>query len=112
MTVLPNPTPTADGVRVLVDGKQLTFDQQPYIEEGRVMLPMRIIFQELGASVSYKDRKIAIWLRKPSSAEKSLHRHTKDYQKPWPPKFCNLPDQCKALRQCQLPARSTNSAKP
>ena len=58
VTVLPNPTPTADGVRVLVDGKQLTFDQQPYIEEGRVMLPMRIIFQELGASVSYKDRKI------------------------------------------------------
>lgn len=58
VTILPNTTTPADGVRVLVDGKQLVFDQQPYIEEGRVMLPMRIIFQELGASVSYKDRKI------------------------------------------------------
>lgn len=45
-------------IRVLVDGKQLTFDQQPYIEAGRVMLPMRIIFQELGATVNYADRKI------------------------------------------------------
>ena len=45
-------------IRVLVDGKQLTFDQQPYIEAGRVMLPMRIIFQELGAMVNYADRRI------------------------------------------------------
>ena len=45
-------------IRVLVDGKQLTFDQQPYIEAGRVMLPMRIIFQELGATVNYADRRI------------------------------------------------------
>lgn len=58
VTVLPNQTTVGDGVRVLVDGKQLTFDQQPYIEEGRVMLPMRLIFQELGAAVNYKDRQI------------------------------------------------------
>lgn len=51
--------PAANGeIRVIVDGKQLTFDQQPYIEAGRVMLPMRIIFQELGATVNYSNRKI------------------------------------------------------
>jgi len=49
---------TTGGIRVLLDGRQLDFDQQPYIESGRVMLPMRVIFQELGATVNYADRKI------------------------------------------------------
>ncbi len=52
------PPNTTGELRVFVNGKQLTFDQQPYIEAGRVMLPMRIIFQELGATVNYADRKI------------------------------------------------------
>lgn len=54
-TIPPN---TTGELRVFVNDKQLSFDQQPYIESGRVMLPMRIIFQELGATVNYADRKI------------------------------------------------------
>lgn len=43
----------AKGVTVLLDREQLVFDQQPYIKEGRVMLPMRVIFEALGATVDY-----------------------------------------------------------
>ncbi len=43
----------AKGVTVLLDMEQLVFDQQPYIKEGRVMLPMRVIFEALGATVDY-----------------------------------------------------------
>ena len=41
------------GVTVLLDGEKLVFDRQPYIKDGRVMLPMRVIFEALGASVDY-----------------------------------------------------------
>jgi uncharacterized lipoprotein YddW (UPF0748 family) len=46
------------GVSVFVDGTQLSFDQQPYVQSGRVMLPMRVIFEALGATVDYKSGKI------------------------------------------------------
>jgi uncharacterized lipoprotein YddW (UPF0748 family) len=48
----------SSGVSVFVDGKQLSFDQQPYVQSGRVMLPMRVIFEELGATVDYRSGKI------------------------------------------------------
>lgn len=47
------------GVSVLVDGAELDFaDQKPEIVGGRVMLPMRVIFEALGAEVNYKDGQI------------------------------------------------------
>lgn len=45
-------------VSVLVDGKELEFDTAPYVESGRVLLPMRVIFEELGATVDYAAGKI------------------------------------------------------
>ena len=48
----------AADISVYVDGKLLSFDQQPYVESGRVLLPMRTVFEELGASVDYNAGRI------------------------------------------------------
>ena len=42
------------GIRVLLDGNPLSFDQQPIIESGRTLVPMRAIFEAFGARVSYE----------------------------------------------------------
>ena len=43
----------AQGVTVLVDGTPVQFDQPPVMEGGRVLVPMRGVFERLGASVVY-----------------------------------------------------------
>ena len=40
-------------IAVYVDGKAVTFDAQPRIIENRTMVPMRAIFEAIGASVSW-----------------------------------------------------------
>lgn len=42
-----------NGITVKLDDKQLTFDVPPQIIDGRTMVPMRKIFEELGASVDW-----------------------------------------------------------
>ena len=41
-------------VSVTIDGRAVNFDCQPTIENDRVMVPVRTIFEELGASVSWE----------------------------------------------------------
>ena len=40
-------------IKVVVDGKQLTFDVPPVIENDRVLVPMRAIFEALGYTVEW-----------------------------------------------------------
>ncbi|MCD8181353.1 MAG: copper amine oxidase N-terminal domain-containing protein [Firmicutes bacterium] len=42
-----------DDVKVYVDGAQLTFDVNPIIEDGRTLVPLRAIFEALGAQVEW-----------------------------------------------------------
>ncbi|MBQ4526782.1 MAG: copper amine oxidase N-terminal domain-containing protein [Clostridia bacterium] len=42
-------------VSVFVDNKEVTFDVAPTIESGRTIVPMRFIFEALGAKVSWDD---------------------------------------------------------
>ena len=42
-----------DVIKVTVDGEELMFDQNPVIINDRTMVPMRAIFEKLGASVSW-----------------------------------------------------------
>ena len=42
-------------VSVFVDGVQLSFDVNPIIYEGRTLVPMRLIFEALGAKVDWID---------------------------------------------------------
>lgn len=43
----------ADDVTVLVDGRELEFDTSPIIENDRLLVPLRGIFEALGADVSW-----------------------------------------------------------
>ena len=44
---------SSDDIKVYVDNKLLEFDVQPTIVDGRTMVPMRKIFEELGADVQW-----------------------------------------------------------
>ena len=46
----------AAAISVYVDGSKLAMDQPPVQSSGRVLLPMRAIFESLGARVSYNSR--------------------------------------------------------
>ncbi len=47
---------TQDEIKILLDGDQLALDMSPQIVNGRVLLPMRAIFEALGASVEWDDK--------------------------------------------------------
>ena len=47
------PAPIPGEVHVIINGTALTFDQPPVIEGGRTLVPMRAIFQALGARVEW-----------------------------------------------------------
>ncbi len=42
-------------IDVSINEKYLYFDQEPVIENGRTLVPVRVIFEELGASVEWDD---------------------------------------------------------
>ncbi len=42
-------------VEVLLNGRTLGFDQQPVVQNGRTLVPLRTIFEALGASVDWID---------------------------------------------------------
>ncbi len=42
-------------IKVTLDGKRLPFDQAPVIVNGRTLVPLRAIFEALGATVSWND---------------------------------------------------------
>ena len=46
-------TAGADAIRVFVNGTQIAFDQPPIERAGRVFVPLRGVFERLGASVVY-----------------------------------------------------------
>lgn len=43
----------AQGVAVIVNGQTMSFDQPPIVQTGRVFVPLRGVFENLGASVVY-----------------------------------------------------------
>lgn len=43
----------ADGISVKIDGRDINFDVPPQVINSRTMVPMRAIFEELGASVEW-----------------------------------------------------------
>jgi len=45
----------ADNISIIVNGKPLQTDSQPFTENGRIMVPLRAIFEALNAQVDWKD---------------------------------------------------------
>ncbi|MBR6646930.1 MAG: copper amine oxidase N-terminal domain-containing protein, partial [Clostridia bacterium] len=43
-----------ENVSVYIEGKKIEFDVQPQIISGRTMVPMRKIFEQLGATVEWE----------------------------------------------------------
>ena len=50
-------SPPVQEVKVVVNGKALAFDQPPIIESGRTLVPLRAIFEALGATVDWNQSK-------------------------------------------------------
>lgn len=48
------PTLQSDGIKVVVNGSYLSFDQPPVIINGRTLVPLRAIFEALGAEVEWE----------------------------------------------------------
>jgi len=58
------PVQVFDYIRVTLDGRTLTFDVQPVIINNRTMVPLRGIFEELGASVEWNQSTKTVTARK------------------------------------------------
>ena len=43
------------GISVILDGEQIQFDQPPIIQNGRTLVPLRAIFEALGADVNWNE---------------------------------------------------------
>lgn len=56
----------ADEITVEIDGKKIEFDVKPEIIDGRTMVPMRKIFEEIGASVKWNNDTKTVSARKNS----------------------------------------------
>ena len=46
---------TKDAGTIYVDGQEVSYSEQPKITNGRTMVPMRELFEQLGATVNYND---------------------------------------------------------
>ncbi|MGH2405324.1 MAG: stalk domain-containing protein [bacterium] len=53
LAAVPATPARAQGVRVLVDGQPVAFDQPPLMVGGRVLVPLRGVFEQLGATVQW-----------------------------------------------------------
>lgn len=51
--IAPPPAGATDEIRVLVNGVPVSFDQPPIIQYGRTLVPLRAIFEALGADVEW-----------------------------------------------------------
>lgn len=51
-------------ITVTYNGEQIVFDQPPIIENGRTLVPLRAIFEKLGADVNWNDETKTITAKK------------------------------------------------
>jgi Copper amine oxidase N-terminal domain/WXXGXW repeat (2 copies) len=58
LSVAPVTSAAQQAVAVVVNGQTMSFDQPPIVQSGRVFVPLRSIFQQLGASVVYANGQI------------------------------------------------------
>lgn len=50
-----NGYPLSPPIKIVIDGKELNVNVPPYMENNRVMVPMRSIFNEIGATVKWQN---------------------------------------------------------
>ncbi len=57
----------AGTISVQVNGKVLSMDSEPFVKQGKVLVPMRAIFETLGASVKWDDKAQKVTAKKGST---------------------------------------------
>lgn len=58
-------TPSPGEIRVFIDGRQVNFpDTKPYIKNGRTLVPVRFVSQEMGAKVNWNNKKREVLIEK------------------------------------------------
>ena len=74
-----------DNIKVILDGKTLEFDVQPQIIDERTLVPMRVIFEALGADVEWEEETQTINARRSDTdlfyismrvGDKIIHKET------------------------------------
>lgn len=61
LTVAPMVSASPAQVKVTVDAKKVSFpDAKPYVEDNRVLIPVRFVSEALGAKVTYTNRTVTI----------------------------------------------------
>ena len=58
----------ASKITVKVDNLKLESDVEPFIENGRTLVPMRAIFEALGADVSWDDATKTVYIKSPDAS--------------------------------------------
>ena len=53
LAAMPVSASAANDITVYVDGQKVTFDQPPVVQNGRTLVPMRAIFEALGAEIEW-----------------------------------------------------------
>ena len=66
LTALPGCTALAKDVNIVIDGEELNLDVAPQIIDGRVMIPIRGVLENLGALVKWDDETQTVSARKSS----------------------------------------------
>lgn len=66
LTALPGCTALAKDVNIVIDGEELNLDVAPQIIDGRVMVPIRGVLENLGALVKWDDETQTVSARKSS----------------------------------------------
>ena len=66
LTALPGCTALAKDVNIVIDGEKLNLDVAPQIIDGRVMIPIRGVLENLGALVKWDDETQTVSARKSS----------------------------------------------
>lgn len=66
LTALPGCTAVAKDVNIVIDGEELNLDVAPQIIDGRVMVPIRGVLENLGALVKWDDETQTVSARKSS----------------------------------------------
>ncbi len=56
IALVPQIAPAQQAIRVYVDGRPVNFDVPPQMIQGRVLVPLRGVFEQLGATVDYDAR--------------------------------------------------------
>ena len=55
VSILPLSLAFADDIKIIIDGQEQTYDVMPVIVNGRTLVPLRGIFETLGARVGWED---------------------------------------------------------